>query len=115
MFRIERTARDVMKKNDKYTYAPGSRTTDHESGHRTYDFKGTKLPSVTTILSRTKDQSYLDKWKAKVGYEEAERIKNLSSKRGTAMLSSWRNTYKAAGTTTLRKLANRLSRWRKRL
>jgi len=74
-----------MKKNDKYTYAPGSRTTDHESGTRTYDFKGDKLPSVTTILSRTKDQSFLDRWKAKVGYEEAERIKNLSSKRGTSM------------------------------
>tara|TARA_R100000781_G_scaffold91592_1_gene56705 strand:+ start:45 stop:644 length:600 start_codon:yes stop_codon:yes gene_type:complete len=46
---------------------------------------GTKLPSVTTILAQTKDQSYLDRWKAKVGYEEAERIKNLSSKRGTSM------------------------------
>ena len=74
-----------MKLNKKYTYVHGSRTTDHESGHRTYDFKGLKLPSVTTILSRTKDQSFLDKWKAKVGYEEAERIKNLSSKRGTSM------------------------------
>ena len=74
-----------MKKNDKYTYVPGSSTTDHESGTRTYDFKGLKLPSVTTILSRTKDQSYLDKWKAKVGHEEAERIKNYSSSRGTAM------------------------------
>ena len=74
-----------MKKNDKYTYVHGSRTTDHESGTRPYDFKGLKLPSVTTILSRTKDQSFLDKWKARVGHEEAERIKNLSSKRGTSM------------------------------
>ena len=74
-----------MKLNKKYTYVPGSSTTDHESGHRTYDFKGAKLPSVTTILSRTKDQSFLDRWRAKVGYEEAERIKNLSSKRGTSM------------------------------
>ena len=74
-----------MKWNKKYTYAPGSRTTDHESGNRTYDFKGAKLPSVTTILSRTKDQSFLDKWKARVGHEEAERIKNYSGKRGTSM------------------------------
>ena len=74
-----------MKKNDKYIYVRGSRSTDHESGPRTYDFKGAKLPSVTTILSRTKDQSYLNKWKARVGNEEAERIKNLSSKRGTSM------------------------------
>ena len=72
-----------MKKNKKYTYAHVSRSTDQ--GSRTYDVEGTKLPSVTTILSRTKDQTYLDRWKAKVGYEEAERIKNLSSKRGTSM------------------------------
>ena len=74
-----------MKLNKKYTYVRGSSTTDRESGTRTYDFKGAKLPSVTTILSRTKDQSFLDRWRAKVGYEEAERIKNLSSKRGTSM------------------------------
>jgi len=72
-----------MKRSDKYNYVRVSRSTDQ--GSRTYDVEGTKLPSVTTILSRTKDQTYLDKWKAKVGYEEAERIKNLSSKRGTSM------------------------------
>ena len=74
-----------MKLNKKYTYVRGSSTTDHESGTRTYDFKGLKLPSVTTILARTKDQSFLDKWRARVGYEEAKRIKNLSSRRGTSM------------------------------
>ena len=72
-----------MKKNDKYNYVRVSRSTDQ--GSRTYDVAGTKLPSVTTILARTKDQTYLDRWKAKVGHEEAERIKNLSSKRGTSM------------------------------
>ena len=72
-----------MKKNDKYKYVGVTRTEEH--GSRTYDVLGLSLPSVTTILSRTKDQSYLDKWKAKVGHEEAERIKNYSSSRGTAM------------------------------
>ena len=72
-----------MKKNNKYTYIRGTRSEDQ--GSRTYDLEGQKLPSVTTILAQTKDQTYLDKWKAKVGYEEAERIKNLSSKRGTSM------------------------------
>ena len=72
-----------MKKNEKYNYVRVSRSETH--GSRTYDVSGTKLPSVTTILAQTKDQSYLDRWKAKVGYEEAERIKNLSSKRGTSM------------------------------
>ena len=74
-----------MKKNNKYKYVPGSRTTDHESGTRTYDFKGDKLPSVTTILSRTKDQTFLKRWIERKGEAEAERIKNLSSNRGTAM------------------------------
>ena len=72
-----------MKHNDKYNYHRGTRITDH--GTRVYEIGGFKLPSVTTILAKTKDQEYLTKWKAKVGYEEAERIKNLSSKRGTSM------------------------------
>ena len=72
-----------MKRNDKYSYHQGTRITDH--GTRIYDIAGFKLPSVTTILAKTKDQEYLTKWKAKLGYEEAERIKNYSSKRGTSM------------------------------
>ena len=72
-----------MKKNDKYIYVRGSRHTAH--GSRVYDIAGEQLPSVTTILSRTKDQRKLDEWKAKVGEQRAEEIKNLSSRRGTAM------------------------------
>ncbi len=72
-----------MKKNDKYRYAQGRQITDH--GSRIYDIMGMRLPSVTTILSLTKDQTYLKDWYAKKGYQEAERIKNHSSKRGTAM------------------------------
>ena len=72
-----------MKQNKKYNYVQGTRITEH--GSRTYDFNGDKVPSVTTILANTKDTAYLDRWKAKVGHEEAERIKNLSSKRGTSM------------------------------
>ncbi len=52
-----------MKKNKKYNYVQATRSTDQ--GTRTYDVDGTKLPSVTTILAQTKDQSYLDRWKAK--------------------------------------------------
>ena len=74
-----------MKKSNKYSYIQGTQITDHETGTRVYDFQGMRLPSVTTILAKTKDQSYLTNWKKKVGHEEAERIKNLSSKRGTAM------------------------------
>ena len=72
-----------MKKNNKYKYIRGKQIT--EPDFRVYDIGGMRLPSVTTILAKTKDQTYLTRWKNKIGHEEAERIKNLSSKRGTAM------------------------------
>ena len=72
-----------MKKNDKYKYITGTAHTDQ--GSRIYDINGSRLPSVTTILGKTKDQKFLKDWKAKVGETEAERIKNLSSRRGTSM------------------------------
>ena len=73
----------AIKFSEKYTYISATRHEDH--GTRLYDVNGTRLPSVTTILARTKDQKFLKDWKAKVGEQEAERIKNLSSNRGTAM------------------------------
>ena len=72
-----------IKYNGKYNYVDASRIEEH--GSRTYDVLGTRLPSVTTILGATKNQQFLKDWKAKVGEQEAERIKNLSSRRGTSM------------------------------
>ena len=72
-----------IKYNGKYSYITGTRIEDH--GTRLYDVNGSRLPSVTTILGATKDQQFLKEWKAKVGEAEADRIKNLSSRRGTAM------------------------------
>ena len=72
-----------MKKNNKYNYVDG-RQINEDSG-RVYDVAGYRLPSVTSILSRTKDQQFIKDWKAKVGEKRAEEIKNLSSVRGTAM------------------------------
>jgi genome maintenance exonuclease 1 len=74
-----------MNKSDKYNYLTGKQITDPESGTRVYEIVGNRLPSVTTILGKTKDQEFLKKWKEKVGEAKAEEIKNLSSKRGTAM------------------------------
>ena len=73
----------AIKHNDKYNYVSGTQSMDH--GSRIYDVAGYRLPSVTTVLGKTKDQQFLKDWKAKVGEQEAERIKNLSSKRATAM------------------------------
>jgi len=73
----------MIKKINKYNYLEAKRIEEH--GSRTYDVNGNRLPSVTTILSRTKDQKFINDWKAKVGEQKAEEIKNLSSKRGTSM------------------------------
>ena len=72
-----------MKRNEKYKYATGKQI--NEDSGRIYDVAGFRLPSVTSILSRTKDQGFLKEWRAKVGDKEADRIMNLSSVRGTAM------------------------------
>jgi genome maintenance exonuclease 1 len=74
-----------LKKSNKYNYLEGKQITDEESGSRVYDFNGSRLPSVTTILGKTKNQQFLKDWKAKVGEERAEQIKNHSSRRGTSM------------------------------
>ena len=74
-----------MKKSDKYDYFEGKQITDPDTGKRVYEINSYRLPSVTTILGATKNQEFLKQWKAKVGEQEAERIKNVSSARGTSM------------------------------
>jgi len=74
-----------MKKSDKYDYHEGKQITDPETGKRVYEISSYRLPSVTTILGATKNTEFLKQWKAKVGEAEADRIKNVSSARGTSM------------------------------
>ena len=73
----------MIKKNTKYSYAHGIRYVGH--GARNYEVAGYRLPSVTTILGRTIDDTFLKDWIAKKGKKEAERIKNASAVRGTSM------------------------------
>ena len=67
----------------KYNYAELKRKDGDARLYLTPD--GEALPSVTTILSKTKDKSFLKKWRAKVGEEEAEKIIRDSAKIGTAL------------------------------
>ena len=55
----------AIKKSEKYKYINGIQSTAH--GSRIYDVAGYRLPSVTTILGRTKDQQILKDWIAKKG------------------------------------------------
>ena len=77
-----------MKWNKKFTYPKSVRSLINDARH--YDVGDEKLPSVTTILSATQSdekRESLARWQAKVGKNEAERVKNVAGKRGTAMHS----------------------------
>ena len=55
-------------------------------GKRVYQTpSGDKVPSVTTILSKTKDMTAINEWKQRVGETEAKRIVTEASGVGSAM------------------------------
>ena len=57
-------------------------------GKRHYDIDQEKLPSVTTILSATQSEEKkksLADWKARMGPQYADRVRDLAAMRGTAM------------------------------
>jgi hypothetical protein len=67
----------------KYNYADLKRKDGASRLYLTPD--GESLPSVTTILSKTQDKSFLKEWKARVGERKAEEIVANSSAIGTAL------------------------------
>jgi len=75
-----------MKWNKKFEYPASIRTSIE--GKRHYEITGQKLPSVTTILSATQSpekKAKLEEWKNRVGTQQADRIRDVSAMRGTAM------------------------------
>ena len=75
-----------MKRINKFKYPKSMRSLI--GGKRHYDVGEEKLPSVTTILSATqsdeKKKSLAD-WRARMGAQSADRIRDISAMRGTAM------------------------------
>ena len=67
----------------KYNYADLKRQDGDVRLYLTPD--GESLPSVTTVLGKTKDRSFLKKWRQKVGEKKAEEIIRNSSQIGTAL------------------------------
>lgn len=71
----------------RYQYAPLTR--ESVEGQRLYATPdGNKLPSVTTILDRTKPaekRQALENWKKRVGHEKAQQITTEAANRGTRM------------------------------
>jgi hypothetical protein len=75
-----------MKWNKKFEYPASIRSSIE--GKRHYEITGQKLPSVTTILSATQSpekKAKLEEWKKRVGTQQADRIRDVSAMRGTAM------------------------------
>lgn len=70
--------------NRRYDYEPIERV-DGPNGRRYLVGPNKTVPSVTTILSATKDARHLEDWKKRVGEAEAERIKTEAAYVGTAM------------------------------
>ena len=67
----------------KYNYADLKRQDGATRLYLTPD--GESLPSVTSILGKTKDKSFLKQWRARVGEKNAEKIIADSAKIGTAL------------------------------
>ena len=75
-----------MKWNKKYDYPKSIRSLINDERH--YDIGKEKLPSVTTILSATKSdeaKESIARWNAKVGENEATRVRDTAASRGSNM------------------------------
>ena len=76
----------VFKFNKLYDYPRSMRTL--VGGKRHYSIREEKLPSVTTILSACQSpekKASLAAWKAKMGSETADKVRDTAAERGTAM------------------------------
>jgi len=72
--------------NERFDYRGCKQINDKVTRKRVYlTPDGEKLPSVTTILSATKDMTHLNEWKKRVGHANAQRIASEAAGVGTAM------------------------------
>ena len=70
----------------KFQYQSCQQINDPVSGKRVYLTPGgEQLPSVTTILSATKDMTHLNEWKKRIGDQKAQQIVTEAASIGTAM------------------------------
>ena len=69
--------------SDKFNYEPLTRS---DGKVRLYETPtGFKLPSVTTVLDKTKDKTHLYEWRRRIGEQKANQIVKEASGVGTAM------------------------------
>jgi genome maintenance exonuclease 1 len=71
---------------ERYQYKSCQQVNDPVTRKRVYlTPDGESLPSVTTILSATKDMTHLNEWKNRVGHAKAQQITTEAAGVGTAM------------------------------
>lgn len=70
--------------NSKYSYLPLDRI-ETDQGRKYVVSQDIVVPSVTTILSKTKDMTYINEWIESVGEHQANKIKNEASFLGTEL------------------------------
>lgn len=76
-----------MKYNPIYEYKTLDRQDGGDQGRVYVDTAGSRIPSVTTILSKTKDISHILAWKKRIGEDKAKQITEESAGLGTTMHS----------------------------
>ena len=77
-----------MKLIRKYDYPSSTRASIEGLRHYNVDGSTERLPSVTTVLGETQEQSKRDslqRWRQRVGVEEAKKITHDAATRGTSM------------------------------
>jgi genome maintenance exonuclease 1 len=71
---------------ERYQYKECKQINDPVTRKRVYlTPDGEKLPSVTTILSATKDMKALNEWRDRIGHDKAQQITTEAASVGTAM------------------------------
>ena len=74
---------------EKFQYKNCQQVNDPVTRKRVYlTPDGESLPSVTTILSATKDMTHLNEWKKRIGEDKAKQITTEAAGVGTAMHSN---------------------------
>lgn len=71
---------------ERFQYKNCKQINDPVTRKRVYQTPdGEKLPSVTTILSATKDMTHLNEWRNRIGHDKAQQITTEAAGVGTAM------------------------------
>lgn len=97
---------------DKFDYSQVKRL-EETTGRKYVTPDGSKIPSVTTILSKTKDITHLLAWRKRIGDQAADQITKESTSLGTTMHLHLENYIKGldrpGGTNTGRVMARNMA------